>query len=105
MSPTPSVKEIEKQEAEHFEDADALQLAAMYTPGTELEKRFLRKIDMRIVPTVWALYTMSYLDRANIGNAKTGGLEEDFNLTSNQYSIVLLVFFVSSHSAITPQSF
>lgn len=38
---------------------------------------------------------MSYLDRANIGNAKTGGLEADFQLTSDQYSIILLVFFIS----------
>lgn len=30
-----------------------------------------------------------------IRNAKTGGLERDFNLTSTQYSIIVLVFFVS----------
>lgn len=41
------------------------------------------------------MYTLSYLDRANIGNAKTGGLEADFQLTSDQYSIILLVFFIS----------
>lgn len=29
-------------------------------------------------------------------NAKTGGLETDFGLTSNQYSIILLVFFSQS---------
>jgi MFS family permease len=28
-------------------------------------------------------------------NAKTGGLANEFNLTSNQYSVVLLLFFVS----------
>jgi fucose permease len=28
-------------------------------------------------------------------NAKTGGLEEDFGLTSSQYSIIVLVFFIS----------
>lgn len=28
-------------------------------------------------------------------NAKTGGLEDDFNLTSDQYSIIVLVFFIS----------
>lgn len=28
-------------------------------------------------------------------NAKTGGLADDFNLTSNQYSVILLLFFVS----------
>ena len=30
-----------------------------------------------------------------VRNAKTGGMEDDFNLTSNQYSIIVLVFFVS----------
>lgn len=28
-------------------------------------------------------------------NAKTAGLEEDFGLTSSQYSIIVLVFFIS----------
>jgi hypothetical protein len=37
---------------------------------------------------------MSYLDRANIGNAKTGGMEKDLQLTSTQYSVILLIFFV-----------
>ncbi|KAK1222249.1 hypothetical protein PQX77_014882 [Marasmius sp. AFHP31] len=66
-----------------------------YTPGSEAEKRLVRKIDLHIIPTIWVLYTLSYLDRANIGNAKSGGMEEALNLTSNQYSVVLLVFFVS----------
>ncbi|KAF9018374.1 MFS general substrate transporter [Hymenopellis radicata] len=66
-----------------------------YEPNTDAERRLVRKIDLRIVPTVWVLYTLSYLDRANIGNAKVGGLEEHLNLTSNQYSVVLLLFFVS----------
>ncbi|KAG7441170.1 MFS general substrate transporter [Guyanagaster necrorhizus] len=66
-----------------------------YIPGSDAEKRLIRKIDMRIVPTVWILYTLSYLDRANIANAKVGGLETSLGLTSNQYSVVLLLFFVS----------
>ena len=52
-------------------------------------------MDLRIVPTIWVLYSLSYLNRANIGNAKTGGLEKEFGLTYTQYSIVLLVFFIS----------
>ena len=75
-------------------DPNVVALAAQYVPGSAEEKAFLRKIDKRIVPTIWALYTLSYLDRANIGNAKTGGLQADFHLTSTQYSVVLLVFFV-----------
>ncbi|KIY44671.1 MFS general substrate transporter [Fistulina hepatica ATCC 64428] len=81
-----------QQEKEwHEESSNAME----YTPGSEAEKRLLRKIDKRIVPTVWVLYTLSYLDRANIGNAKVGGMQADLNLTSNQYSVILLLFFVS----------
>ncbi|KAK0490060.1 major facilitator superfamily domain-containing protein [Armillaria luteobubalina] len=66
-----------------------------YVPNSDTEKRLVRKIDIRIVPTVWILYTLSYLDHANIGNVKVGGLETALGLTSTQYSVVLLMFFVS----------
>ncbi|KAI5891591.1 MFS general substrate transporter [Schizophyllum commune H4-8] len=66
-----------------------------YVRDSAEEKALVRKIDKRIVPTVWILYTLSYLDRANIGNAKVGGMEEDLALTSTQYSVCLLLFFVS----------
>lgn len=38
---------------------------------------------------------LSNVDRTNIGNAKIGGLEDDFDLTSTQYSLIVLVFFIS----------
>ncbi|KIX01093.1 uncharacterized protein Z518_10159 [Rhinocladiella mackenziei CBS 650.93] len=75
--------------------SQARQLAAQWVDGTDVEKRLIRKLDWRIVPCCWTLYLLGYLDRANIGNAKTGGLEEDFNLSSSQYSIIVLVFFIS----------
>jgi hypothetical protein len=37
----------------------------------EEEKILLRKIDMRLIPSVWIMYLLSYLDRGNIGNAYT----------------------------------
>ncbi|KAJ9101263.1 hypothetical protein QFC21_003482 [Naganishia friedmannii] len=64
---------------EHLEGAqiqDAAQ-GIRYVEGSEEEKRLLRKIDYRLIPTVWIMYVMSYLDRANIGNAKTGGMGKD----------------------------
>ncbi|PPQ68912.1 hypothetical protein CVT26_001849 [Gymnopilus dilepis] len=66
-----------------------------FTPNSEAEKALVRKIDKRIVPTIWVLYTLSYLDRSNIGNAKVGGMQADLGFNSNQYSIILLVFFIS----------
>jgi hypothetical protein len=96
-------------------EAEAREFAANWVDGTLEEKRLIRKLDWRILPCCWILYLLGFLDRANIGyeftflvglyqgkvantmhrNAKTGGLERDFGLTSSQYSIIVLVFFVS----------
>ena len=34
-------------------------LAATYTPGSEEERRLVRKIDRRLVPCIWGLYSGS----------------------------------------------
>lgn len=43
--------------------------------------RLLRKMDSHLLPFLALLYLLSFLDRANIGNAKLAGLEEDLNMT------------------------
>ncbi|KAJ5861898.1 vitamin H transporter [Penicillium soppii] len=58
------------------------------------EKALVRKIDLALLPVIWFMYLLSYMDRTNIGNAKISGMETDLNLTSNQYSTALVVFFV-----------
>ncbi|PLB52522.1 MFS general substrate transporter [Aspergillus steynii IBT 23096] len=66
--------------------------ALSFTP--EEEKALVRKIDLYLLPMIWIMYLLSYLDRTNIGNAKISGMEDDLNLSSNEYSIALVVFFV-----------
>ncbi|GMK53978.1 hypothetical protein CspeluHIS016_0105640 [Cutaneotrichosporon spelunceum] len=72
--------------------------AAEYVPGTAEEKRLVRKIDLHLIPMLWIMYVLNYLDRTNIGNAKVGadhgGFEQDWNLSSADYSLVLSIFFV-----------
>jgi hypothetical protein len=38
------------------------------------EKKLVRKIDMFLLPTIWIMYLLSYMDRTNIGNAKVAGM-------------------------------
>lgn len=38
---------------------------------------------------------MSFLDRVNVGTAKLHGLQQDLNLTGNEFNIASLIFFVS----------
>ncbi|KAK6840857.1 hypothetical protein PG987_001717 [Apiospora arundinis] len=59
------------------------------------EKRLVAKLDRRIVPLVMLSYTLSFLDRVNIGNARLYGLEEDIGLKGNQYQIAVSILFVT----------
>lgn len=78
----------EKSDIKHaeFADLDDIDSAA--------EKRLLRKVDLHVVPALFALFLLAFLDRVNIGNAKIFGLEEELGMTGSQYSIGLMVFFI-----------
>jgi len=63
-----------------------------YTP--EEIKATWRKVDWYIMPVSILLYLASYIDRANIGNAKVLGLSADLKLTNYEYNLALSIFFV-----------
>lgn len=50
-------------------------------------------MDVRLIPMLALLYLLSFLDRANIGNAKIEGLTEDLGITPDQYNWCLTAFF------------
>ncbi|RDW85517.1 hypothetical protein BP5796_03842 [Coleophoma crateriformis] len=64
-------------------------------------KALVWKQDLRIVPLCAAIYLLCYLDRSNIGNAKTlnankkHDLLDNTGMTSFQYTIALMVFLVA----------
>ncbi|CAG8372394.1 unnamed protein product [Penicillium salamii] len=91
MNPANIECQARKISSDQIENVTAID-AISFTP--EEEKALLRKVDLTLLPTIWIMYLLSYLDRTNIGNAKISGMEVDLNLTSNQYSIALVVFFV-----------
>ena len=60
----------------------------------EAERKLRRKCDRHIIPILCILFSLSFIDRINIGNAKIQGLEEDLGMSGNDYNIALFVFFV-----------
>ncbi|OBT45367.1 hypothetical protein VE00_04054 [Pseudogymnoascus sp. WSF 3629] len=64
-----------------------------YVPDTDAEKKLVRKIDMHLMPTLWIMYILNYVDRTNIGNARIAGMEDDLNLDAQKYAWVLSIFF------------
>lgn len=37
-----------------------------YVPGSEEEKRLVRKVDFILLPVLWWMYILAYIDRGNI---------------------------------------
>lgn len=77
-------KSVEKLERE-LEDVEL-------TSDPILKKRVLRKIDLRLLPILGALYCIALIDRTNISVARISGLDDDVGLKiGNRASIALLV--------------
>jgi len=60
-----------------------------------LEKKLLRKLDLRVVPILWCLFLVSFFDRSNIGNAKIAGMTKALHMEGNDYNVAVTIFTVS----------
>ncbi|KAK4046845.1 hypothetical protein OIO90_006421 [Microbotryomycetes sp. JL221] len=61
----------------------------------EEERQLVRKLDWALLPGLTFLYLLSFLDRANVGNAKLYGMLEDLNITDGSvYNTSLALYFV-----------
>ncbi|KAG1793937.1 major facilitator superfamily domain-containing protein [Suillus plorans] len=59
----------------------------------DLERRLLRKLDLRM-SIILILYTLNFIDRTNISNARLQGFEKDLHLHGEQYATSLSILFV-----------
>lgn len=66
---------------------------AHFTP--EEQKKIIRKIDLRLVPTLGFMYCVSLMDRTNLGIAVVAGMGVDLVLIGERYSIIVLLFFIT----------
>ncbi|KAK9386698.1 hypothetical protein V1515DRAFT_587033 [Lipomyces mesembrius] len=60
----------------------------------DIERKLVWKIDIHVLPWLFLVYLCAFVDRVNIGNAKNEGLEDDLDMTGNDYNIALVVFFI-----------
>lgn len=75
---------------EHVEGGNGKEIQV----SDEERRRVLRKIDVHLLPFISVLYLLSFLDRANIGNAKIAGMATDAHLTGLRYNTLAAVFFI-----------
>ncbi|EXJ68578.1 uncharacterized protein A1O5_08372 [Cladophialophora psammophila CBS 110553] len=58
------------------------------------EIALVRKLDWRIMPMLWAMYFMNYLDKQAIASARLNKLEDDIGLTGSEYNTCISILFV-----------
>ncbi|KAK3313973.1 major facilitator superfamily domain-containing protein [Apodospora peruviana] len=66
----------------------------------EAERKLVQKIDLYLIPTLWLMSLLSWMDRANLGNASIAGLNADLQLSSTQFSLSITVFYFGYIAAV-----
>ena len=57
--------------------------------SAELDKRITRKLDKHLMPWLFGLWLLAFIDRSNIGNARIDGLAEDLHQVQRDSPITL----------------
>ncbi|KAK3679273.1 hypothetical protein LTR78_000834 [Recurvomyces mirabilis] len=70
--------------AQHFEH-----------PTPDEEAKVIRKLDRRLLPLVFVLYSLAVLDRSNLGNARLAGLQKDIDIAGERYAWLGTIFYIS----------
>ncbi|GAB7362526.1 hypothetical protein MBLNU230_g2845t1 [Neophaeotheca triangularis] len=91
---------LSKNEAVHLErtlseQSEAINDARIAAFTEKEQRRIIRKIDFRLVPTLGFMYCVSLMDRTNLGIAVVGGMGYDLALVGARYSIIVLLFFIT----------
>ncbi|KAI0687878.1 MFS general substrate transporter [Cerioporus squamosus] len=68
------------------------------------ERRLVRMLDMRLLPTIILIFIMNYIDRVAVTAARLKGLSQDLGLSDIQYSTVLAVLYASYVPAQIPSN-
>ncbi|EKG21789.1 Major facilitator superfamily [Macrophomina phaseolina MS6] len=58
------------------------------------ERSYVRKLDFYLLPMMSLMYFFNSVDRSNLGNAKTDGMDKDLGFVGEQYSLLILLFYV-----------
>tara|TARA_R110002003_G_scaffold206_2_gene15753 strand:- start:3124 stop:3570 length:447 start_codon:yes stop_codon:yes gene_type:complete len=81
----------------HFDKAAERAYGKSCSPdhdNTSADFETVRKLDFYLLPFLSIMYFFNAVDRSNLGNAKTDGMDIDLGFTGEQYSLLILLFYV-----------
>ncbi|WWC93891.1 hypothetical protein V866_000728 [Kwoniella sp. B9012] len=94
ISPQPNNHDLEYQPEQHvFRDITKVEDVdfSAYNFTREEEKKVVRKLDLHILPFIWAGYLFNSLDRNNLSNAKSDGMTKDLHFPNEGYGIMISI--------------
>lgn len=74
----------EKPGHDHLEEKGNSHVGVTYVGDAELEKRITRKLDLHILPWIFVLWLLAFIDRSNIGKREWHASRHMFVLTREQ---------------------
>lgn len=67
----------------------------------EEENAVYRKLDWNLLPLIFVLYSLSVLDRGNLGNARIAGMEDEIDLKGRRYAWLATIFYIACKISLT----
>nr|WP_090343175.1 MFS transporter [Mycolicibacterium malmesburyense]CRL74048.1 sugar phosphate permease [Mycolicibacterium malmesburyense] len=67
---------------------------SIYLPDPAVENRTLAKVTWRLIPFLFLLYIVNYLDRVNIAFAGPNGMNDELGMTAKMFGFASGIFFL-----------
>lgn len=93
LSPTQTRDSIDDAKAD-VEGQSRMDYSGAHEKTDPKEIALVRKLDWYIMPMLWLMYWLNYLDRNAIALARLDNLEEELNLQGSQYQTCVSILFV-----------
>ncbi|KAH7357430.1 major facilitator superfamily domain-containing protein [Pyrenochaeta sp. MPI-SDFR-AT-0127] len=75
-------------------DAEGLDYSGAHAKTSPAEIKLVKKLDLWIMPTLWLMFWLNYLDRNAIALARLNTLEKDTKLKGTEYQTCVSILFV-----------
>lgn len=87
----------EKSQTDHHEgEEQGIDLGIGRPSYTKEEvQRVIYKLDRHLLPLLFVLYSLSVLDRSNLGNARIAGMEQDIDISGRRYDWLGTAFYIA----------
>lgn len=80
--------------ATHPQSREILEEGNAILSDPKRHKLLLKKVDLTIAPLLAAIYFLNFLDKTTLQYTAVMGLRTDLNLKKDQYSLVVMVYYI-----------